>query len=43
MDIEQAKTEINAMIFPEVQEGDIATHGDFQFIYTDGEWVEYEG
>jgi len=42
MEMEQAKTEINAMFFPEVQENDIAWHEGYKFIYTDGEWIEYE-
>lgn len=42
MNIEQAKTEINSMVFPAVEEGNIATHEGFQFIYTNGEWIEYE-
>lgn len=35
----EALIEINAMDFPAVAEGDIATHGGYSFTYTNGEWV----
>ena len=38
----EALTEINAMIFPAVEEGDIATHEGHEFIYQSGEWIIYE-
>ena len=36
---EQATTEMNEMVFPEVQEGDKASHGGYAFTYTSGTWV----
>ncbi len=39
---EQATTEINEMMFPEVVEGDKASHGEYTFIYTSGTWVAQE-
>jgi len=35
----EALTEINAMHFPAVAEGDIATHEGYSFTYTNGAWV----
>ena len=39
MNKEQATTEINAMEFPVVEEGDKAGHEGFVFTYTSGTWV----
>ena len=39
MSKEQATTEINAMQFPVVEEGDRALHEGFMFTYTSGTWV----
>jgi len=39
MSKEQATTEINAMHFPAVEEGDKAGHEGFMFTYTSGKWV----
>lgn len=36
---EQATIEINELTFPAVQEGDIANHEGYSFIYQSGEWV----
>lgn len=35
----EALTEINAMHFPAVAEGDIAIHEGYSFTYTNGAWV----
>ena len=35
----EALTEINAMQFPAVAEGDTAVHEGYSFTYTNGEWV----
>ena len=42
MSKEQATTEMNEMVFPEVQEGDKAGHEGYTFIYTSGTWVAQE-
>ena len=39
MNKEQATTEINAMEFPVVEEGDKDGHEGFVFTYTSGTWV----
>jgi len=39
MSKEQATTEINAMLFPVVEEGDRARHEGFMFTYTSGTWI----
>jgi len=36
---EEARQEINNLHFPEVTEGDVATHEGYEFTYTDGEWT----
>ena len=36
---EEALEQMNALGFPEVQEGDIASHWGYDFIYQSGEWV----
>lgn len=36
---EQALEQINAMEFPAVEEGDIASHEGYDFIYQSGEWI----
>jgi hypothetical protein len=36
---EQALEQINAMEFPVVEEGDIASHEGYNFIYQSGEWI----
>lgn len=36
---EEALTEINAMGFPAVEEGDIVIHEGYSFTYTNGSWV----
>lgn len=33
-------TNINDLIFPNVQEGDRVLHNEIWYIYTDGVWVE---
>ena len=39
MTIEEALTEINAMHFPAVEEGDIIIHEGYSFVYRSGRWV----
>ena len=36
---EQALEQINAMEFPVVEEGDIASHEGYNFIYQSGKWI----
>jgi hypothetical protein len=37
--VEEITTEMNALIFPEVNEGDIAWHEGIRFKYISGTWV----
>jgi hypothetical protein len=39
--IEEAIAQMNEMFFPAVEEGDIASLGEFKMIYTSGQWVEH--
>tara|TARA_B110000444_G_scaffold261047_1_gene310723 strand:- start:4474 stop:4602 length:129 start_codon:yes stop_codon:yes gene_type:complete len=42
MSKEEATTQINAIHFPVVEEGDKAGHEGYTFIYTSGKWVAQE-
>ena len=40
MTIEEATIKINEMAFPEVNEGDVAWHEEYRFVYRTDTWVQ---